>query len=247
MISNFRPWVKLSGVFISLTWYLGCLLAISSVRGKDVERGFKFRRRFCRTSLSILGIKFQPEANLHEGVCLYVSNHRSMLDPLVQLAFINAFIVSKSEVGGYPLLGRGAKETGIILVDRSDQSSRRSALDAIELKLKSGHPVLIYPEGTTHGGDLTGEFKKGAFELARRNDIPIIPVMIEYPDASYYWVDGTLMQYFQRIFSTRKKHNVTVRLGKVIRHNENTDTLEKTKAEINAMIIDTRTSFVKNQ
>ena len=171
---------------------------------------------------------------------MYVSNHRSMLDPLIQLGYIDAFIVSKAEVGSYPVLGRGAKETGIILVHRHDSTSRKYALEAIEEKLRSSLPVLIYPEATTHGGDLTGDFKRGAIEMARRLNIPIVPVMIEYPDSSYYWVDGSLMEYFKNLFAYAHDHKVFGRVGEVMKSNSPESIVEDTRAVINDMILDVR-------
>lgn len=223
-----------------LCWYLGQLLVCSAIKGKNIERGFRYRRKFCGAALSILNIHYQQDGHPQQGACLYVSNHRSMLDPLIQLGHIDAFIVSKAEVGNYPVLGRGAKETGIILVHRHDHNSRRAALDAIEEKLLEGYPVLIYPEATTHGGNLTGDFKKGAIEMAFRRGIPIVPVMIEYPDAGYYWTDSSLLSYFKRLFSSGISHEVRGSIGLPLK-NESTDTLvEDIRALINAMIIDAR-------
>lgn len=223
-----------------LCWYLGQLLVYSAIRGKNTERGFRYRRKFCGAALSILNIHYQQDGHLHSGACLYVSNHRSMLDPLIQLGFINAFIVSKAEVGSYPVLGRGARETGIILVHRDDHNSRRAALDAIEETLRSGYQVLIYPEATTYGGDLTGDFKKGAIEMAYRISIPIIPVMIEYPDAGYYWTDSSLLSYFKRLFASRSTHHVSGSIGIPLASKSPDTIVEDTRAMINKMISDTR-------
>lgn len=229
-----------------LCWYLGQLLLYSAFKGKNTERGFHYRRKFCKAALSILNIHFQQDGHLQLGACLYVSNHRSMLDPLIQLGSIDAYIVSKAEVGNYPVLGRGAKETGIILVHRHDHNSRRAALDAIEEKLLSGFQVLIYPEATTHGGDLTGEFKKGAIEMAFRKGIPIVPMMIEYPDSSYYWTDGSLLAYFKRLFASRKSHKVNGRIGFPMTSKSPDTIVEDTRALIDRMIKDTRTKSLRS-
>jgi 1-acyl-sn-glycerol-3-phosphate acyltransferase len=180
----------------------------------------------------------------NHGPCLYVSNHRSLLDPLIQLGYIDAFIVSKAEVGSYPLIGKGAKETGIILVHRESQSSRKAALSAIEKTLLSGYPVLIYPEGTTHGGDLPNDFRRGAIELASQLGIPIVPVMIEYPDSSYYWVDGTFMDYFIGKFSQKKWHRVWGRIGQSIPASGTSDFAQTARHQIEAMILDVRKSHM---
>ena len=241
-MKNLRPWIKLTAVFIVLCWYLGRLLVLNSVKGKNTERGFRFRRKFCRKAISILNIKYQHTNAYTGGVCLYVSNHRSMLDPLIQLGYMDVFIVSKAEVGSYPVLGRGAKETGIILVHRHDQTSRRYALEAIEEKLREGFPVLIYPEATTYGGDLTGDFKRGAIESARRLNIPVVPVMIEYPDKKYYWVDDPLLTYFKNIFSSPGVHHVKGKVGYEIKSNSPESIVEETRAAIDRMILEARAS-----
>ena len=245
-MKHLRPWIKLSGVFISLCWYLSQLLISSAIKGKDTGRGFQYRRKFCSSALSILRIYYKQEGVLQPGACLYVSNHRSMLDPLIQLGRIDAYIVSKAEVGNYPVLGRGAKETGIILVHRHDHNSRRAALDAIEEKLMAGLPVLIYPEATTYGGDLTGDFKKGAIEMAFRKGIPVVPVAIEYPGKDYYWTDGPLLAYFKRIFSSGSSHQVQGIIGFPIQSKSPDTIVEDTRALINQMIIDARSKSLRS-
>lgn len=228
-----------------LCWYLGQLLLHSTLSGRNTERGFRYRRKFCASALSILRINYKQEGVLQAGACLYVSNHRSMLDPLIQLGFMDAYIVSKAEVGNYPVLGRGAKETGIILVHRHDHNSRRAALDAIEEKLLSGFQVLIYPEATTHGGDLTGDFKKGAIEMAFRKGIPVVPVAIEYPGKDYYWTDGSLLAYFNRIFSSGTSHQVTGIIGLPVQSKGPDAIVEDTRALINQMIAKARSKSEK--
>lgn len=239
-MKSIRPWLKLSLVVMVLIWYLSLLLIITAISGRKTETGFRYRRKFCRSALSILRINYSQSGAVQQGACLFVSNHRSMLDPLIQLGHIDTFILSKAEVGTYPILGRGAKETGIILVHRHDHNSRKAALDAIDEKLRSGYPVLIYPEGTTKDGDLTGEFRKGAIEMAYQRRIPIVPVMIEYPDPGYYWTDGSLLDYFKRLFATRKHHIVSGKIGLPIQSKSPGTIVSDTRASIDAMILEAR-------
>jgi 1-acyl-sn-glycerol-3-phosphate acyltransferase len=235
-----RPWLKLSIVVIVLCGYLGHLLLINFVRGKSTERGFRYRRNFCRRAVSLLGIDYIHKGAPINGPCLYVSNHRSMLDPLIQLGYIDAYILSKAEVGNYPILGRGARETGIILVHRHDHNSRRAALDAIEEKLRSGLPVLIYPEGTTNGQDLTADFRKGAIEMAYQKGFPVVPVMIEYPDSSYYWTDDSLLAYFKRLFGMPGIHHVKGTIGPPVKSKSPDMLVADTRAFIDGMILEAR-------
>ena len=45
--------------------------------------------------------------------------------------------------------------------------------------LKNGTSVAIAPEGTRSGSKKLGEFKKGAFHLAMKGGVPIVPIVIK--------------------------------------------------------------------
>lgn len=190
--------------------------------------------------MRILGIVYRKQGEPYQGVCLYVSNHRSMLDPLIELSWLDTYILSKAEVGDYPLLGRGAKETGVIFVDRDNTKSRKTALNTIENLLKSKHSVMVYPEGTTNSGDLTGEFRKGAIELAYDLDIPVIPIMIEYPDNTYYWSHEKLMDYFLRIFRKPGRFIVKGKIGERVIASNRKMIVAQTQSAIHAMMAEAR-------
>ena len=96
---------------------------------------------------------------------------------------------------------------------------------------------MIYPEGTTNSDHLTGEFRKGAIELSFDLGIPVIPVMIEYPDSSYYWASETLLEYFLRIFRSPGRFTVKGKIGKQIVCEKRTDIVKLTQENINNMIL----------
>ena len=156
--------------------------------------------------MRILGVKATVHGHAQESPCLYVSNHRSMLDPYIELHHINAHIVSKAEVAKYPLVGYGAGLTGVIYVQRDKLSSRTATRDAIREVLEGGESVLIYPEGTTSGETLTQEFRKGSFEVAITSGIPIVPVAIGYGNPEDNWADGPLFPFFLRKFAKRRTY-----------------------------------------
>jgi 1-acyl-sn-glycerol-3-phosphate acyltransferase len=51
------------------------------------------------------------------------------------------------------------------------------AVQALE-RLRDGQPVLIFPEGTRSPEDGLHPFQRGAFEIARRAQVPIVPVLV---------------------------------------------------------------------
>lgn len=235
-MKTLRFWLKLIAFALVLVWHFLVLSIAGLFRGKNVEKGFSIRRGFCKAALNIFNIKVHFKGNATNLKGLYISNHRTMLDPLVELSIFDVYILSKAEVGDYPLIGKGAKETGVFFVDRNSDNSRKAALDAIDKLLSAGKPVLIYPEGTTHAAELTSDFRKGAFDVAFRRNIPVTPIMIEYDDPSYYWTDEPLMGYFKRIFSETGDHNAYVVTGEPLSANSAEELLNKTKASIDDMI-----------
>jgi 1-acyl-sn-glycerol-3-phosphate acyltransferase len=242
-MSSFRSWSKLIIVVFILLGHFIWLLLVLFFSGKNEQRGFRIRRKFCLAATKALGIVVKLSGEERKGSCLYISNHRSLLDPLIELGYLDTFILSKAEVADYPLLGSGARKTGVLFVERTSEESRKAAIQSIEKLFLSGLPVLIYPEGTTNDGDLTADFRKGTFELAFRLGIPVVPVMIEYPDASYYWTSGSLMDYFHRIFSMPLKHKVIMQIGSPVTATNKEELVLKTKQAIDQMMIEARKSM----
>ena len=240
MINRLRPWWKLVAFGLVLIWHFLWLMLDIFFAGKKHHRGIYIRRSFCRSALKIFNLSVDLKGNPDRSSGLIISNHRSMLDPLVEMSFLNVYILSKAEVSDYPLIGRGAKETGVFFVHRHIDSSRKAALQSIQKLLVAGKPVLIYPEGTTQGTHLTADFRKGTFEVAFNNNVPVIPIMIEYPGPEYYWTDDPLMTYYKKIFSKPGKHKVIVRIGDEIYADSADALMNKTKETIDQMMVEAR-------
>ncbi len=195
---------RMIALMLVLAWYLGRLMFISWIKGEEESRGFRFRRKFTRAAMRILGVKLTLKGNAHSSPALYVGNHRSLLDPIIQLNFIDAYVVAKAEVSKYPLVGRGAHETGVVFVKRESNRSRLASREAIKELLQSGKSVLIYPEGTTSNVPTTQPFRMGSFDIAFELNIPIVAVAIDYADHENYWHGIPMLQFFMRKFSKKK-------------------------------------------
>ena len=240
MSVTIRSGSKFLFVAVSLLFHFCWLMVCIFILGKNEKRGFRIRKSFCRSAMRILGIQVSFHSAPQPLVCLFISNHRSLLDPLIELGYIDTHILSKADVEKYPLMGPGSRATGVIFVERTDPDSRRAALNKIEKTLLNGASVLIYPEGTTHREKLTSEFKRGTFDVAFHKQIPVVPVMIEYPDSGYYWTDGSLLDYFNTIFSRPGKHQVILQIGPPIFAQSAEELLKSTQSTINSMIASTK-------
>lgn len=227
---------------MALAWYLGGLLALNAIHGFDIRRGYRFRRRFTGIAQRILGVKVDVKGALHDGYALYVSNHRSLLDPFIQLNRVDAFIVSKAEVGNYPLFGAGARATGVIFVERGEASSRSGAREAIRQCLRGHNSVLIYPEGTTSNLLTTRAFKPGSFEVAAREKVPVVPVAIEYKEADDRWQDMGMFRFFLRKFGKWHTH-AALHIGDAVTGNDGQQLMQSAHAWIDNELLVIQDAF----
>lgn len=171
-------------ILYMLTYAFSCIFVSHSK-----QRALNLRSHFLKyIALPVLNIHVEMRGEWPMGNALYVANHRSFADPLVICKYLQAFVIAKAEVSGYPIINKGAELTGVIWVDRQDKDSRTATRDAMVETIKSGYNILVYPEGTVGTQKLTLPFRKGTFIEAAKFGIPVIPMAIEYKSPRDLWV-----------------------------------------------------------
>ena len=120
------------------------------------------------------------ELGLSAGPCVYVSNHQSMVDILAAFATHLPYRwVSKAENFYAPFLGWTMWLNGYVPLRRGHLPSIRRMLRRCEARLQSGASLFVFPEGTRSPDGNVQSFFRGAFWIAARNGVPIVPVVIE--------------------------------------------------------------------
>jgi lyso-ornithine lipid O-acyltransferase len=153
------------------------------------------------------------EGELPRGPAVLVANHLSYLDVIALLPLVPALPVCKGEVGSWPVLGPGARATGVLLVDRACAWSGARALRRALAALRGGACVLNFPEGTTTAGDQVLPFRRGIFGAARLAGIPVVPIALSYPDPDAPWIgDQTFVPHYLRTAAKERVH-VRVAIG----------------------------------
>ena len=130
-----------------------------------------------------------------------ISNHQSLLDILVAFSLFFPFKwVSKAEIFNVPFIGWNMVLNRYIKLFRGDKSSIAQMMNDSESHLNNGSSVYIFPEGTrSHNGQVK-DFKLGAFNLAKKLNLPILPITI----------NGTTNALPKHSLSFHGHHHITI-------------------------------------
>ena len=113
------------------------------------------------------------------GVYVIIANHQSQLDIMMTaLLFTHFKWISKAEILKVPILGWQMALNRYILIRRGYVNSISKMMADCEASLASGSSILLFPEGTRSEDGEIKPFKPGAFILAEKQKVPVLPVVI---------------------------------------------------------------------
>jgi 1-acyl-sn-glycerol-3-phosphate acyltransferase len=107
-------------------------------------------------------------------------NHSSYFDgPVVAAALPSpASFIAKAELTGNWVPRIFLKRLGIIFVERFNARRAINDADAAVGALKNGRPIVYFPEGTLSRMAGLLPFQLGAFQLAVRARVPVVPLVV---------------------------------------------------------------------
>jgi len=111
---------------------------------------------------------------------VYAVNHASALDiPVLYVYLPFQFrIAFKKELLAYPVVGWQLKRSGQICIDQQNPARSVGSIRAALKSLKAGMPLVIFPEGgRTPDGEIK-PFLPGAFFLAIKAQVDVVPVAL---------------------------------------------------------------------
>ena len=111
---------------------------------------------------------------------VYAVNHASALDiPILYVNLPFQFrIAFKKELLSYPIVGWHLKRSGQICVDQQNPVGSIGSIRSALKSLKAGTPLVIYPEGGRTPDGQIKPFLPGAFFLAIKAHVDIVPVAL---------------------------------------------------------------------
>jgi 1-acyl-sn-glycerol-3-phosphate acyltransferase len=111
---------------------------------------------------------------------VYAVNHASALDiPVLYVYLPFQFrIAFKKELLAYPIVGWHLRRSGQICVDQQNPAKSIGSIRSALKGLKSGMPLVIFPEGGRTPDGEVKPFLPGAFFLAIKAQVDIVPVAL---------------------------------------------------------------------
>ncbi|KAJ4867847.1 hypothetical protein Rs2_50606 [Raphanus sativus] len=86
--------------------------------------------------------------------------------------------ISKTGIFVIPVIGWAMSMMGVVPLKRMDPRSQVDCLKRCMELVKKGASVFFFPEGTRSKDGRLGAFKKGAFTVAAKTGVPVVPITL---------------------------------------------------------------------
>ena len=166
---------------------------------------------------------FNREKINRKATYVVTSNHQSQLDILVSFGlFFHFKWVSKAEIFKVPLIGWNMVLNRYIRLVRGSKESIKAMMEVCEKTLAEGSSVFFFPEGTRSATGRVKAFKAGAFVLAKKMKVPILPIAIS----------GTTYALPKKSMNFHGSHDIKVTVLDEIPYSEFADMEDEALAEM---------------
>jgi 1-acyl-sn-glycerol-3-phosphate acyltransferase len=186
-LDNLVSWCRSMFVLDPLIYLYTVVLGTFSLLSSGFDHSGRIQHWFARLwSWLILKTCLSPVQVAGPGridmtkPCVFAANHQSALDiPVLYANLPNQFrIIAKKELFRYPFLGWHLRRSGQLAIDQSNPASAiRSLRKAVET-LRDGMPLVIFPEGGRSDNGHIHPFMSGAFYLAIKAQVNVVPLAI---------------------------------------------------------------------
>lgn len=116
----------------------------------------------CRMAFPIMGISLTVRGAPMRQKGAVVANHSSWMDIFALNAAQRIYFVAKSEVEAWAGIGWLARATGTLFIARKGTEAKRQQ-DMFEARLRAGHRLMFFPEGTSTDAIRVLPFKSSLF------------------------------------------------------------------------------------
>lgn len=137
-------------------------------------------RRWTDYVRAILGLTVEVRGAAPDPPFVLVSNHQSYLDVILLGSQLRCVFVARADVAGWPLIGMLCRTVETLFIDRASKRDLPKVMHQMERVLGSGRGVVLFPEGTTTGGDAVLPFRPSLLEATARSGRPVWYASLSY-------------------------------------------------------------------
>ena len=161
----------------------GCVSLVAGLWDRSGRQQHAIARAWARVLLllSLSPVTLAGAEKLHEhDTAVYASNHLSYYDTPVLFAKLpfQFRILAKQALWKIPFIGWYLNRSGQVPVDAKSARSAIASLNRGVATLKSGLPLVVFPEGGRTANGATQPFVSGAAYMAIKAQLPIVPVTL---------------------------------------------------------------------
>lgn len=139
-----------------------------------------YMKTWAKVVCLVLNIHVTTKGNPPKPPFFLVSNHLSYLDIIPMYLSMNCTFVAKKEVRNWPVLGYMVYTMGVIFIDRTRKRDVTRVNDTYKNHLNHYQGIVIFPEGTTSGGDGILPFRASLLEYPAIHDFPVHYASLSY-------------------------------------------------------------------
>jgi 1-acyl-sn-glycerol-3-phosphate acyltransferase len=166
-------------------------------------------RAWSRVFARALGIDLRLHQNNREPLpsrYILIANHPSAFEDIGIPALFPVYSVAKKEVADWWIVGRISTAAGTIYFDREEKTERKALPERMVSALAQGKNLAIYPEGGCKGRRIQERFLFGAFDVAIRSGVPIVPVFLHYEaQEDFEWLGQSLPRKIWQMATSRNR------------------------------------------
>jgi 1-acyl-sn-glycerol-3-phosphate acyltransferase len=169
---------------------IGMIVYFTPFRKAALFWTYKIGQGWARTLIFLLRSKprvIGRENIIKKGGLCFVSNHSGMYDIVLLLAYTGRpfGFIAKKEYSYVPFLNIWIPILGGLFIDRKNSRKALRTINRGIKNIQNGSTMLIFPEGTRSQGRGLLPFRAGAFRLALKSGMPVVPVAISGSYESY--------------------------------------------------------------
>lgn len=197
------------GAILTIILYFAMLLCVVLIYPFDKRRMNAHRQCFWWSSAVVtLNPYWKLEVNGTSNIdknrtYIIIANHQSLADIVLTYQTRMQFKwVAKKSLFKIPFIGWSLSLAKHIKLERGNFGSIKTVYREAAQWLRNGVSVLFFPEGTRSETNEMGDFRNGAFKLAIKEHVPILPIVFEGT--------GTAIPRGSWIFTTKTSAKLTI-------------------------------------